>query len=284
MQLIVYTIILLGILGFVGALVLYFTAKRFSVHEDPRIDSVCAELAGANCGGCGFKGCRDFATACVEKGSLEGLNCPVSGPDGMARVAKILGVEPVKTDRRIAVLRCDGNCTARPQIFLYDGAKSCRVMNAVGTGTSGCAYGCLGCGDCTQVCQFGAISMDPATGLPVVDADKCTACGACVAECPRNLLELRPLGRRERRVWVACANRDRGAVARKFCSSACIGCGKCQKTCSFGAISIADNLAYINPDVCKTCGLCVSQCPTGAIHASFTPPAKTEKTVKEVAQ
>lgn len=279
MQLILYTIILLGILGLSGACVLYITAKKFHVVEDERIDAICAELAGANCGGCGFKGCRDFATACVTKGSLDGLLCPVSGTESMARIARILGVDAVVTaDRKVAVLKCDGSCSARPAVYGYDGVRSCRVINATGVGSSACSFGCLGCGDCVEVCRFGAIHMDAETGLPVVDAGRCTACGACAAECPRGLLELRPAGRRERRVWVACSSRDRGAVARKACASACIGCGKCLKECNFGAITVSDNLAYINPSLCKACGKCVTACPTGAIHATFTPPAvKPEK-------
>ncbi len=271
MLLIFYTFILLGVLGLLGALVLYFTAKKFHVEEDARVEAIASLLPGANCGGCGFKGCRDFALACVEKGSLDGIYCPVSGDDGMARIAGILGVGAAKAERRIAVLKCNGTCLARPQKYIYDGACSCRVMDAVAVGSRGCSYGCLGCGDCVDVCSFGAISIDAASGLPVVDPDKCTACGACTAECPRNLLELRPLGRRDRRVWVACSSRDRGPVARKICANACIGCGKCAKECSFGAISITDNVAYINPDACKACGKCLNACPTGAIHASFTP-------------
>lgn len=271
MQSIFLTLTLLGLLGLIGAIVLYVTAKKFHVDEDPRIDAIAALLPGANCGGCGYKGCRDFASACVAKGSLEGIFCPVSGADGMAKIAAILGVEAKADMRRIAVLKCNGTCAARPEIYEYDGVRSCRIMDSVAVGTRGCSFGCLGCGDCATVCKFDALSIDPVSGLPLVDAEKCTACGSCVAECPRNLLELRPVGRRDRRVWVACSSRDKGAVARKVCSNACIGCGKCAKTCPFGAIEIADNLAYINPDICKACGKCITVCPTGAIHATFTP-------------
>lgn len=271
MYVIVYTLLLLGVLGLIGALVLYFTAKKFHVEENPKVEAIAALLPGANCGGCGFKGCRDFASACVAKGKLDSIVCPVSGPEGMARIAKILGVEACATDRRIAVLKCNGTCSARPLKYLYDGAQSCHVMDAVSVGSRGCGYGCLGCGDCVEVCRFDALSIDPVTGLASVDPDKCTACGACVSECPRNILELRPVGKRERRVWVACSSRDKGAVARKICANACIGCGKCVRTCPFGAINLADNLAYIDPNMCKACGKCITQCPTGAIHATFTP-------------
>lgn len=270
MQSIFLTLTLLGLLGLIGALVLYVTAKKFHVDEDPRIEAIADMLPGANCGGCGYKGCRDFAGACVAKGSLDGIFCPVSGADGMAKIAAILGVEAVETTRNIAVLKCNGTCAARPVVFEYDGIRSCRIMDSVAVGTRGCSFGCLGCGDCVAVCKFGALSIDAADGLPKVDTEKCTACGSCVAECPRNLIELRPAGPRDRRVWVACSSRDKGAVARKVCANACIGCGKCAKTCPFGAIAIADNLAYIDPEVCKTCGKCINACPTGAIHASFT--------------
>lgn len=273
MQLIIYTVVLLGALGLVGALVLYITASKFRVDEDPRIDAVEAALPGANCGGCGGRGCRDFAASCVAKGKLDGMYCPVGGAESMKKIAGILGVEAVVADRKIAVLRCNGSCAARPERFVYDGAESCAVMDAVAVGTKGCSFGCLGCGDCTGVCDFGAIKMNPATGLPEVDSDACTACGKCVAECPRHLLELRPAGRRERRVWVACSNREKGGVARKICSAACIGCGKCAKVCPFGAITVADNLSYINPDLCKACGKCINVCPTHAILATFEAPA-----------
>ncbi len=275
MHLLLFSILLLGGLGFFGALFLYFTARRFHVEEDPRVDRIASLLAGANCGGCGLKGCRDFAVRCVSQGSLDGLYCPVSGADGMAKIAEVLGIEASPDQsRQVAVLRCNGSCAARPLKYVYDGAQSCAVMASVAVGTSGCAFGCLGCGDCADVCAFGALSIDKATGLPVVDTSLCTACGACVSECPRKLIELRPVGRKDRRVWVACSSRDKGAIARKLCTAACIGCGKCAKACPFGAIEVADNLAYINPETCKTCGKCVPECPTGAILSSFDIPMK----------
>lgn len=274
MQLILYTVLVLGLIGLVGAVVLRFTARRFAVHEDERIGLIERKLAGANCGGCGFSGCHAFATECVRRGNLEGINCPVSSPETMASIAAILGCSAAAAQRRVAVLKCNGSCLARPRAYIYDGARSCAVMDAAGVGTSGCSYGCLGCGDCVAVCEFGALSMDKSTGLPVVDTAKCTACGKCVQQCPRHLIELRPEGRLGRRVWVTCSNRDRGAVARKVCAAACIGCGKCVKVCPFGAVAVTDNLSYINPDLCKACGKCIAECPTGAILATFVPPAK----------
>lgn len=276
MLLIIATIALLGLIGLAGAVVLYVTAKKFSVDEDPRVEAIAGLLPGANCGGCGMKGCRDFAAACVAKGSLQGINCPVSGPEGMAAIARILGVDAVSSERTIAVLHCNGSCAARPERYGYDGASSCRVMDAVAVGTRGCSWGCLGCGDCTEVCAFGAIRLTPATGLPEIDASACTGCGKCAKECPRHLISLRPEGRRGRRVTVACSSRDRGAVARKICSAACIGCGKCGRTCPFGAITVTDNVAVVDPALCRTCGKCLAVCPTGALTATFTMPKPVE--------
>lgn len=276
MSTLIYTIALLGILGLLGASVLYVTAKKFHVDEDPRIDSICELLPGANCGGCGLKGCRDFASQYVRTKGAGGMFCPVSGADGMLKIAAILGIEATAGERKVAVLKCNGSCSARPRVYDYDGVRSCAIMDAVGVGATGCSYGCLGCGDCVGACNFGALSLNSTTGLPEVDAAACTACGACVAECPRKLLELRPAGRRDRRVWVACSSRDKGAVARKICSAVCIGCGKCARTCPFGAITVNNNLAYIDPATCKSCGKCLGVCPTGAILATFTLPKPAE--------
>lgn len=46
MSVIVTSIIVLGVIGIVGATVLYLVAKRFHVHEDPRIDQVESLLPG----------------------------------------------------------------------------------------------------------------------------------------------------------------------------------------------------------------------------------------------
>ncbi len=189
----------------------------------------------------------------------------------MAKIAGILGMEAAASDPKIAVVRCAGNICARPKVSNYDGAKSCAVAAATFAGETGCAFGCLGLGDCVKACQFDAIKMNPETGLPEVDGDKCVACGACAKACPKIVIEVRKksaMAKQEKRVWVSCINKDKGAVARKACQNACIGCGKCQKTCKFEAITVENNVAYIDPEKCKACGMCVSECPTGAIHGT----------------
>ena len=166
----------------------------------------------------------------------------------------------------VAVVRCNGTCENRQNVNVYGGYLSCRVKSALYSGDTGCSFGCLGCGDCVAACQFGAIYINPETGLPEVDQEKCTACGACVKACPKNIIELR---------------NDKGAVARKACSAACIGCGKCAKVCPHGAITIENNLAYIDFTKCKLCKKCVAECPTGAIHAVNFPVVKPKPETKE---
>ena len=176
----IWTIAVVTVLGLVLALVLYLVAQKFKVEEDPRIDEVEKAMPGANCGGCGFAGCRAFAEAAVKAPNLDNNFCPVGGNDTMAKVAAILGYEVKAKAPMVATVRCNGNCEARPKVNTYDGYASCYVKSLLYTGDTGCAFGCLGCGDCVNACQFGALSMDPVTGLPVVDQEKCTACGACV--------------------------------------------------------------------------------------------------------
>ncbi len=206
-------------------------------------------------GVCGYPGCSGFADACVKAGSLEGKLCPVGGQPVMTKVAEILGLDAAAAEPMVAVVRCNGTCANRPRVNQYDGAKSCAIAASLYGGETGCSFGCLGCGDCVSACQFGAIRMNPETGLPEVDESKCTACGACAKACPRNIIEIRPQGKKSRRVYVQCVNKDKGAVARKACTVACIGCGKCVKTCPFEAITLENNLAYIDPN---KCGLAVN--------------------------
>jgi Na+-translocating ferredoxin:NAD+ oxidoreductase subunit B len=262
---ILYTIISLSLLGAVAATVLNFVARRFKVFEDPRIDLVEAELPAANCGGCGYAGCRNFAETLVKSETFENLFCTVGGNETMARIAGILGREAVKQDPRVAVLRCNGTCEYRPHTSRYDGARTCTIASALYSGETGCQFGCHGFADCVVVCNFDALHMDPFTGLPVVDDQKCTACGACVKACPRNLFELRKRWKGDKKIYVACMNEDKGGLAKKNCAVACIGCSKCFKVCPHEAIVMKNNLAFIDSYKCKLCRKCAPECPTNSI-------------------
>ncbi len=278
MNVILIAVIVLGSIGLIAALVLYFTSKKFAVKEDPRIGQVNEVLPGANCGGCGFPGCGGMASACVkaaDAGSLEGLNCPVGGQPVMEKVAAILGMKVEASAPKLAVVRCNGTCENRPRTVIYDGVKSCRIANTTCMGETACAYGCLGCGDCVNACQFDAIKMNEETGLPEVDSTKCTACGACAKACPRNIIEIRVVkGAKKMGVVVECMNKDKGAVAMKACKAACIGCQKCVKVCAFDAVHVENNLAYIDPEKCRNCRKCEQECPKKAIHALNMPVLK----------
>lgn len=274
---ILIAVISLGVIGAIGAIILYLASKKFEVYEDPRIAQVQEILPAANCGGCGYPGCSGFATACVNSESLDGLFCPVGGSEVMGKVAGILGKEASSADATVAVVRCNGTCEARPKINQYDGVKSCAVASSLYGGETGCSFGCHGYGDCVTVCNFDAIFINPVTGIAEVIEDKCTSCGACVKACPKNLIELRNKGPKSRRIFVSCMNKDKGVIAKKACTNACIGCSLCFKECAFDAIKIENNLAYIDHNKCRLCRKCVDVCPTNAIHELNFPPKKEKK-------
>ncbi len=279
-DIVIYAVISLSAIGLAAAVILFFIAKKFKVIEDPKIDIVEEVLPSANCGGCGFPGCRNFAEALVNKSNkdknIEGLNCPVGGNEVMSKVAEILGLEAEEKEPMVAVLRCSGSKANAPKKVNYDGPATCVFANNLYAGENGCPYGCLGLGDCVVVCKFDAIYMDKETGLPVIIEEKCVACGACVEACPRNIIELRNVGKKSRRIFVSCINEEKGGVARKNCKVACIGCSKCYNVCKFDAITMKNNLAYIDYEKCKLCRKCVEECPTGAIHELNFPPRKTK--------
>ncbi len=273
-SILITAILVLSILGVLLAVVLYLVAQKFKVIEDPRIDLVEAVLPGANCGGCGYPGCRGFAEAFVKADDITTMFCPVGGNDTMANAAQVIGKTAEAKDPLVAVVRCSGSPEHRKRVLEYDGAASCKLATALYSGDTGCHYGCLGLGDCVAVCKFDAIYIDPITLLPVVDEEKCTACGACVKACPKFIIELRKKGPKGKRIYVSCINKDKGGPARKACQVACIGCGKCAKVCPHDAITVENNLAYIDYNKCKLCRKCVEECPTGAIMEINFPPRK----------
>lgn len=280
---IIYAFVALGSVALLFATLIFFVDKKFKVIEDPRIDQVQEILPGANCGGCGYPGCRGFAEAIVKTSDFEKLFCPVGGNELAKMAAAIMGVEVKEKVPQIAVVRCNGTKINAPKKTNYEGAMSCAFAHYLYAGESGCPNGCLGLGDCVKSCSFEAIIISNETGLPVIIEEKCTSCGACIKACPRSIIEIRNKGPKSKRIYVCCINKEKGAIARKNCNVACIGCGKCAKVCPHEAITLNDNLAYINFEKCKLCRKCVSECPTSAIIELNFPPRKTEiKNTNEV--
>src|SRR5690554_4634996 len=284
MSILLTAVAMLGTLGAGSAAILFLVGQRFKVEEDRRVEEGQEALQAANCGGRGFPGCAAFAVACVKAETLEELNCPVGGQDTMDRVASILGQTAPVTAKKIAVVRCEGTCDNRPRLNLYDGVSNCTIAAALYGGDTGCSWGCLGLGDCVELCAFDAIHINPATLLPEVVEDKCTACGACVKACPKDIIELRKQGPKSRRIYVNCVNKDKGGVAKKACEVACIGCTKCQQVCPFEAITIENNLAFIIDDKCRLCRKCVPVCPTNSILELNFPPKKDRPQAKKEEQ
>ncbi len=276
-QTIIITIVSLSGLGAVAAMILYVVARQFRVETDPRIEEIEDVLPATNCGGCGQPGCRAFAEALAQAADISDMHCPVGGNDVMKQVGQILGVEVKEKDPYIAIVKCSGSFEHRKKTNVYDGAPNCTVASMLYGGDTGCAYGCLGLGECVDACDFEAMYMDEKTGLPVVIEDKCTACNACVKACPKDIMELWPRGRKNRRIFVACINEEKGGVAKKHCSVACTGCEKCVDVCRYDSVVVENNLAIIDPEKCKLCKDCVEVCPSKVIDMVNFPPAKKDR-------
>ncbi len=264
---ILLSIFVLGSIAAAASVILYFVSRKFAVEEDSKVTEIEACLPQANCGGCGRAGCHDFAATCagVDEGGFSNLFCPVGGQTVMDKIAAVRGFAKVEKKPTAAVLRCNGTCQNAPQKVNFDAITSCRIAARISCGQTGCPNGCLRLGDCVKACKFGALSMNPKTGMPVVDYNKCTSCGACVRMCPRGLFEIRERGEGGQMLYVACRNTQKGALARKNCKAACIGCLKCTKINS--DVKVENNLSYI-PDTVSAAEYgeqLRAACPTGAI-------------------
>ena len=252
--------IVLAGFALISASGLFVASKKFYVYEDPRIDEVEDLLPGANCGGCGFAGCRSLAEHMVNNHTVD-PPCPVAEAQIMAQVAQILGLEAPIREKQVATLLCKGTHENSPPAMEYMGIADCWAAVIVADSLKDCAFSCLGLGSCVNACNFGAMHIE--NGIVVIDEEKCTGCGVCLAHCPKNLLVLRPVSAQ---TVVTCSNTDRGPEARKVCKIACIGCMKCQKVCQHQAIFVQNFLAEIDFEKCTNCGDCVAACPTNAIE------------------
>ena len=235
--------------------------RKLYVFEDPRISEVEGMLPHSNCGACGLPGCRAFAEKAVA-GEITPGKCTVSNEETREIVARFLGVNVGGDEKRVARLACAGGSNAARQRARYVGVSTCRAANLVAGGGKGCAWGCLGYGDCMEVCDFNAIVMNE-HALPVVDEERCTACGDCVEICPKVLFELHPVSHR---LWVACKSLAFGDEAESECAVACNACGRCVADAPAGVLKIINNLAVVDYQLNdQTSPAIIQRCPTGAI-------------------
>ncbi len=262
MQTILQAALIMGGLGAFFGLVLAVAHRLLRVEEDPRIDAVEEMLPGSNCGACGEPGCRAFAEKVVG-GERAPSGCTVSSPGELEAIASFLGVDAGEQEKIVARLHCAGGLGRARELADYEGFESCRAAHLVAAGGRRCVWGCLGLADCERACDFDAIDMN-ADRLPVVDVDRCTACGDCVEVCPRDLFELMPVGHH---LIVQCSAPVAAEEARAMCTVACDACGRCAQDAAEGLIEMRDNLPVVDyarggparPEA-------TARCPTGAIR------------------
>jgi Na+-translocating ferredoxin:NAD+ oxidoreductase RNF subunit RnfB len=263
MNSLIISIITMGVLGAFFAYGLSIALKKFRVEEDHRFDQVESVLPGINCGGCGLPGCRSFAEAVVN-GEIEPDGCTVGGYETAREIAEILEIKIEESERQVAVLMCRGTEEAAKRKADYLGIKTCYAAGLLQRGDKFCSFGCLGYGDCVEVCKFAALRIGDG-GIPVVNRENCTACGLCVKTCPKNLFELHPVART---FFVFCKSLDDPRSSRLFCTNACTGCQICTKGVKSEEIVVVNNLSIINdPKVIQDeeARQWVEKCPTGAI-------------------
>jgi Na+-translocating ferredoxin:NAD+ oxidoreductase RNF subunit RnfB len=245
-------------LALVLGILLGFFQEFFKVETDPMIASVREALPGVNCGACGFPGCDGYATA-VASGSTEINKCAPGGSATVKKLSELMGVN-ASMNPIVAVLACQGSKTHAPVKGEYNGVQTCRAAKLSTGGTKLCAWGCLGFGDCTLVCQFDALHMGD-DGLPHVDYEKCTGCKKCIAECPQQLFREVPKDRKGS--MVLCSNHNTiKALVMKTCKVGCIKCELCVKNCPENCITMTNGIPIVDYEKCTSCGMCKEKCPT----------------------
>ena len=249
-------------LGLGFAVVLLIASEKLKMVIDPKLEEVHKALPNLDCGGCGFAGCAKYAEAVMGNPQLLG-RCAPGGSATAAAIAGILNLQVSASGaHKMPVVHCRAHTDDKTYYGAYHGIESCLAANAL-PNVQACKFGCLGYGDCTRACKFGALSI--VEDLATVDYSKCTGCSACAKACPRNLIEMVPFAH-ENMMVVACRNTETGKVTRQMCKVGCIGCGLCAKQTDVFAVS--DNLArmdYARYSPTEQTETAMNKCPTGVI-------------------
>ncbi len=252
-----------ALIGLIIGILLVNLGRKFAVEVDPKEEAVRSALPGNNCGACGYAGC-DAMAAAIARGEAPVNGCPVGGDPVGEVVAQIMGVEMTAAAKKVAFVKCSGDCERAEHTANYVGINDCRAAVSAGLDAKGCKQGCLGFGSCEKACPFDAIHV--INGVAYVNRVKCRACGKCVSACPKQLIEILP---DLNQYAVACSNTEKGKAVKAVCSAGCIGCGICVKQCENDAVHVTSNLSKIDYDKCQNCGKCAEKCPVKVISKRY---------------
>lgn len=170
------------------------------------------------------------------------------------------------SEKIIAKVLCHGDNSRCQKKYEFDvKEKTCISANLLYKGDKKCSFACLGYGDCAKVCPEKAIEITP-KGLAVIDESKCIGCGKCIEICPEKVIKLLPY---KGKFTVYCSSKDNGIISKKNCEVGCIACAVCAKNCPVNAITVDNNLAVIDANICINCGICELKCPTDAINSEI---------------
>ncbi|OQY35476.1 MAG: electron transporter RnfB [Spirochaetaceae bacterium 4572_59] len=235
------TVLFGGLLG----LGLAVASKKLKVEKDETVEALENALPGLNCGSCGYAGCSSYAEAVAEKKDDDLSKCKPGGPESLAAIGKIMGIEvDLNATRMVAYVHCMGSNDKTSRSFEYEGLTDCNAASLLFGGSKDCKYGCLGLGSCINVCPANAIEKT-GDGLVRVKPELCISCGKCVEICPNGVIRMIP---EDADFIVACNSKDKGKDTKAKCSVGCIGCKICEKKFPEAGYKVQDNLSIIQYD------------------------------------
>jgi len=265
MQNILLAATLIGGAGLIIGIILVVFSKIMAVPVNQAEQDIRELLPGANCGACGYTSCDGYANVLASGEESSVALCKPGGNSTVEKLANYLGTDATEITPTTAVVMCQGDNSKTKKRANYQGVKTCNMANLVAGGDGVCSFGCLGYGDCFEVCQYDAITIED--GLAKIDPYKCTSCMMCIEICPKGIIELLP--QHKASSLVLCHNEDPIKIANKACKVSCISCRQCVRACPEDCIEIKDNRAIIDYELCTNCGECQKVCPHDCILSLY---------------